>query len=102
MFAVIKTGGKQYVVNEGDVLNVEKLEAEAGKSVNFETLLLAEDDGSKVEVGAPSLGEKVTAEVLEHDRAKKVSVVKYKPKSRYRRRVGHRQHFTKVKITKIA
>jgi len=102
MFAVIKTGGKQYVVKEGDVLAVEKLDVEAGKSVKLETLAIAEEDGSKLDLGTPSLGEKVTAEVIEQGRAKKVDVVKYKPKVRYRRRVGHRQPFTKIKISKIA
>ena len=101
MFAVIKTGGKQYVVKEGAVLNVEKLEVEEGKVIKLETLLVSEENGSKMELGTPSLGEKVSAEVLEQGRAKKVDVVKYKPKTRYRRRVGHRQPFTKIKITKI-
>ena len=101
MFAVVKTGGKQYVVKEGDVLNVEKLEVEQGKAVKLDTLMVSEEDGSKMELGAPSLGDKVSAEVVEQGRAKKVDVVKYKPKTRYRRRVGHRQPFTKIKITKI-
>jgi len=100
MIAVIKTGWKQYLVQEGDVLCIEKLELEQGKTVNFDTLMKAE--GEKVEVGTPSLGEKVTAEVIEQGRAKKVEVVKYKCKVRYTRRRGHRQMFTKVKITKIA
>lgn len=101
MFAVIKTGGKQYVVKEGDLLNVEKLEAEPGNAVTLETLLISDEEGAATSVGTPSLGEKVTAEVVEQGRGKKVSVVKYKPKVRYRRRVGHRQFFTKIKITKI-
>lgn len=101
MFAVIKTGGKQYVVKEGAVLNVEKLEVEEGKVIKLETLLVSDEAGSKMELGAPSLGDKVSAEVLEQGRAKKVDIVKYKPKTRYRRRVGHRQPFTKIKITKI-
>jgi len=101
MFAVIKTGGKQYLAKEGDVLTVEKLDVEAGKPVEFEVMLLAEEDGSNVELGAPLLAKKATGEVVSHGRAKKISVVKYKPKVRYRKRVGHRQPFTKVKITKI-
>ncbi len=100
MIAVIKTGGKQYLVQEGDVLAVEKLVAEPGQTVEFDVLLTAE--GTKVNVGEPFLSGKVKAEIVSHGRAKKISVVKYKAKSRYTRRVGHRQHFTKVKIGKIA
>lgn len=102
MFAVIKTGGKQYIVHEGDTLSVEKLDAEVGKPVSFEVLLIAEDDGSKLDVGTPTLDKKVTGEVVAHGRAEKIDVVKYKAKSKYRRRVGHRQSFTKVKISKLA
>ncbi len=102
MIAVIQTGGKQYVVKEGDVLTVEKLEAEAGAKVSFPVLLMAEADGSKMDVGAPTLSKTVDGEVVSHGRAAKIEVVKYKAKSRYRRRVGHRQPFTKVKIGKIA
>jgi large subunit ribosomal protein L21 len=99
MFAVIKTGGKQYLVKEGDVLKVEKLVGNTGDKVQFETLLSFE--GDKLNIGAPLLKETVAGEVVEHGRAEKISVVKYKAKSRYTRRVGHRQHFTKIKITKI-
>lgn len=102
MFAVIKTGGKQYLVKEGDILKVEKLAADKGTAVSFDVLLQAEDDASVLNVGAPLLAGKVSGEVVEHGRAKKIEVVKYKAKSRYRRRVGHRQAFTKVKITKLA
>jgi large subunit ribosomal protein L21 len=100
MFAVIKTGGKQYLVQEGELLKVEKLDANVGDKVDFEMLLKA--DGEKVDVGTPTLSAKVSAEVVEQGRNAKIEVVKYKAKSRYTRRVGHRQHFTKVKITKIA
>lgn len=96
---VIKTGGKQYRVEAGTVLKIEKLTAEVGASVKFDTLLLA--DGDKVEVGMPTLGEKIEAKVVEHGRADKVSVVKYKNKTRYKKNVGHRQPFTKVEITAI-
>lgn len=99
MIAVIKTGGKQYLVEEGDVISVEKLDVEAGKSLQLETLLKAE--GENLELGTPVLSTKVTAEVVSHGRAEKIEVVKYKAKSRYTRRVGHRQDFTKIKITKI-
>jgi len=100
MIAVIETGGKQYLVKEGDVLKVEKLDKAPGDMIEFEALLKAE--GEKVEVGTPKLTAKVSAEVIEEGRGKKVEVVKYKPKSRYLKRYGHRQLFTKIKITKVA
>jgi len=103
MFAVIQTGGKQYKVTEGQILKVEKLELEEGKTIDFEALLIADEEGKDVKIGSPTVsGSKVTAKVVEHGRAKKVSVIKYKPKVRYRRNVGHRQPFTKIQIEKIA
>ncbi len=101
--AVIQTGGKQYLVSEGQMLNVEKLPLEAGSSVEFDALLVSDADGTDTKVGIPLVnGVKVKATVLEQGRAKKVSVIKYKPKVRYRRNVGHRQPFTKIKIDQIA
>jgi large subunit ribosomal protein L21 len=102
--AVIKTGGKQYKVTEGQTLKIEKIEGEVGKKVNFkEILLISDDKGKEVQVGDPYLkGAKVEAEVLEQARDKKVTVIKYKAKTRYKRTLGHRQHFTKIKITKIS
>lgn len=100
--AIIKTGGKQYKVKEGQVLKIEKLEAEKDAAVKFDTLLVAEADGSSVEVGKPTLGEKVQGKVIETAKDKKVSVIKFKSKTRYHRNVGHRQTLTKVEITKIA
>lgn len=100
MIAVIKTGGKQYLVQEGHVLAVEKLDAKPGETVQFDVLLTA--DGDNVKVGTPTLSGKLSAEVVAHGRAKKIEIVKYKAKSRYTRRTGHRQLFTKVKIGKIA
>ncbi len=97
---VIMTGGKQYVVSAGQELKIEKLEKEVGEKIKLDTLLVA--DESSATVGKPSLGEKVEAEVLEQGKAKKVSVVKFKNKTRYRRNVGHRQPFTKIKINSIA
>jgi large subunit ribosomal protein L21 len=97
---VIMTGGKQYVVSAGQELKIEKLEKEVGAKIKFDTLLVA--DESSTILGKPSLGEKVEAEVLEQGRARKISVVKFKNKVRYRRNVGHRQPFTKVKINSIA
>lgn len=103
MFAVIKTGGKQYLVKSGDFLKVEKLVGETGSDISFDEVLLAFDEkANDVKVGTPNLdGAKVLATIEEQGRAKKVSVIKYKPKSRYRRNVGHRQPFTKVKIKEI-
>jgi len=100
--AVIKTGGKQYKVKEGQILKVEKLKVEEGKNVKFDTLLIANSDGADVTIGTPSLGEKVEAKVISHNQDKKVNVVKYKNKTRYLRNVGHRQLFTKIEISKIA
>lgn len=102
MFAVIKTGGKQYKVKEGDVLKIEKVAGNAGDKIDFEVLLLADEDGKDVKVGKPTVsGAKVSGEILEQGRAKKVNIIKYKPKVRYRRKNGHRQMFTKVKVTSI-
>ena len=100
--AIIKTGGKQYKVKEGDALKIEKLALEDGKKVKFETLLIADENGKDFNVGMPTLGEKVEGEVLEHGKNDKVLVVKYKNKTRYLRTKGHRQQYTKVKINKIS
>jgi len=101
MFAVIKTGGKQYLVKEGDVVKVEKLDVEVGKAVSLETLLVSNEDGTEIKIGTPVLDKAVSGEVVAHGRSVKVEVVKYKAKSKYHRRSGHRQPFTKVKITKL-
>ncbi len=100
--AVIKTGGKQYKVKTGQILKVEKLDKKDGEKVKFETLMVADVDGKEVNLGKPSLGEKVEGKVLEQGRGKKISVIKYKNKTRYKRNLGHRQAFTKVEIAKIA
>jgi large subunit ribosomal protein L21 len=100
--AVIKTGGKQYKVKEGQVLKFEKLEVENGAKIKFNTLLIANDDGNEINLGKPSLGEKVEGKILEQGKGKKISVIKFKNKVRYRKNVGHRQPFTKVEITAIA
>lgn len=103
MFAVIKTGGKQYIVREGQQIKIEKLAEEPGNAVSFDALLVAEDDGSKVSVGTPTVsGSKVEAKVVEHGKGPKIDVIKYKQKSRYTRHTGHRQPFTKIMITKVA
>lgn len=102
MFAIIETGGKQYKVAEGDLLQVEKLaEAKAKGQVVFDKVLLVAD-GDKVQVGTPYLeGATVTASFESEGRSKKVVIVKYKAKVRHHKKAGHRQPFTKVKIAKI-
>ncbi len=101
MYAVIKSGGKQYRVKEGDILSVEKLEAEKGQVVDFDQVLLVED-GDKIQVGTPCLtGALVRAEVLETYKDDKVIVFKKKRRKGYRRKKGHRQLLTKVRITGI-
>jgi len=97
--AVIKAGGKQYKVAEGQSVKLEKIDKEIGAEVNLETLLVA--SGGDVEIGRPSLGEKVAAKIVEHGKGEKVNVVKFKNKVRYKRNIGHRQPFTKVEILKI-
>ena len=100
MYAIIQTGGKQYKVEAGDQILVEKLEAEVDEQVSFDTLMVMDDAGAKI--GTPVLdGVKVTAKVLEHGKGKKVIVFKYKPKKNIRTKRGHRQPFTKVEILSI-
>ena len=103
MLAVIATGGKQYIVKPEQILKVEKIEGEVGDILQFDTvLLLSDDEGQTVNIGTPIVeGAKVEAEIIEQGRSKKIRVVKYKPKVRYKKVYGHRQHFTKVKITSI-
>ena len=101
MYAIIKTGGKQYKVSEGDEIIIEKLEVEEKSSVTFEEVL-GIFDGDKVKVGTPVVkGAKVTATVVKNGKGPKIRIFKYKHKTNYRRRQGHRQPFTKVKIEKI-
>ena len=97
MYAIIKTGGKQYVVEEGKVISIEKLDVEEGAEVTFDEVLLV--SGDDVKIGQPNVaGAKVTGKVLEQGKERKIRIFKYKAKSNYRRRQGHRQPFTKVKI----
>ena len=101
MYAIIESCGRQYKVAEGDVVFFEKLEAEEGKKVTFDNVVLVSDD-QKVEVGAPYVkGVKVEGKVISHGKGKKVLVYKYKAKKNYRRTQGHRQPYTKIEITKI-
>ena len=101
MFAVIETGGKQYKVSAGQKVKIEKLDAEAGGNFVFDKVLLTVD-GEDVKIGAPYVeGAKVEAKVLKQGRDKKKIVFRYHSKTRYRKKKGHRQHFTEVEITEI-
>ena len=102
MIAVAKIGGHQALVKVGEQIEVDKLEAEVGKTVSFDTLLISEEDGSGFEIGTPLIaGKKVEAKVLEQGRGDKIVVFKMKPRKRYRRTRGHRQYYTVIEITKI-
>ena len=102
MKAVIVTGGKQYTVAEGDVLFIEKLNAEAEATVKFDTVL-AVLDGENTKIGAPVVeGSAVEAKVVKNGKGKKIIVFKYKAKKNEKKKIGHRQPYTKVEITKIA
>jgi large subunit ribosomal protein L21 len=102
MFAIIRTGGKQYKVSPNDVLKIEKLEASVGDKIEFEDVLLTSDGDKDIKVGMPLVEKvKVVGEVVEQGRSKKTIVLKYKSKTRYNVKSGHRQFFTKVKILDI-
>ena len=102
MFAVFSSGGKQHRVTEGEIVKIELLKAEPGEEVVFDQVLMVAD-GDDVSVGAPYVeGGKVTAEVLRHDRGKKINVLKFKRRKDFLRRQGHRQYFTELKITAIS
>ena len=102
MYAVIKTGGKQYSVKVGDVVYVEKLNAEDNSEVTFDQVLAVGEEGS-VKVGAPVVeGASVVAKVVKNGKGKKIRIFKYTPKKGYRKRQGHRQPYTKVEIGKIS
>ena len=102
MYAVIKSGGKQHRVEPGEVLDLEKLEAETGETISFDEVMMI-GDGEDIKIGAPYVeGGKVTAEVVKHGRGDKVTIIKFHRRKHYRRQAGHRQWFTKVKITDIS
>jgi len=102
MYAVIKTGGKQYRVTEGEILKVEKLDVAAGESLDISDVLLIAN-GEELKVGAPVIeGAKVTAEVVSHGRGPKIRIIKFKRRKHHRKQMGHRQWFTELKITGIA
>lgn len=100
MFAVIKTGGKQYLVQPGDKLKIEKLEKKQGEEFSFSDILLVEKN-KKVEIGTPLVKAEVTAKVLSHGKGDKIIVFKYKPKKRESRKIGHRQPYTEIEIISI-
>jgi large subunit ribosomal protein L21 len=100
-FAVIPAGGKQYVVHEGDELDIEKIDAEEGEEVEFEAVLMT-GEADDVEVGDPEVGDvKVVGEVIEHGKGEKIEVMKFKRKKNYKRVRGHRQPYTTIEITSI-
>ncbi len=101
MYAVIETGGKQYRVTKGDVIYVEKLDAEAGKTVKFDNVLTV-IDGDATKIGTPMVsGATVSGKIIKHGKNKKVTVFTYRSKKDSKRKMGHRQQFTKVEITAI-
>ncbi len=100
-FAIIQTGGKQYIVKAGDKIQIEKLKLGTGDSVKFDKVLFT-FNGKDVEIGKPYVaGSKVEGKVIKQARAKKIHVLKYRAKSKYRRKIGQRQYYTEVEITKI-
>jgi large subunit ribosomal protein L21 len=102
MYAVVSTGGKQYKVAQGDVFRVEKLDAEAGASVELDKVLMIAD-GDKINIGTPLVsGGKVTAVVKAHGRDSKVEIMKFRRRKHHQKRTGHRQSYTEIEITGIA
>lgn len=102
MYAVIKTGGRQYRVMEGERLRVEKLDAEVDSKIDFDQVLM-HGEGENVTVGAPLVdGAKVSAKVLSHGRHKKVRIIKFRRRKHHMKQMGHRQHYTEIEITGIA
>ncbi|MBI2897379.1 MAG: 50S ribosomal protein L21 [Deltaproteobacteria bacterium] len=100
MYAVIRTGGKQYRVAQGDAIRVEKLEGDVGSTISFEPLLVGE--GETVKIGQPLVtGAKVEAEIVAHGRGKKVIVFKLRRRKNYRRKIGHRQDYTQIRVKSI-
>ena len=102
MFAVVKTGGKQYRVNEGDRLRVETLDAETGASIQLDSVLMV-GEGDSVKVGSPTVSNaSVTAKVIDHGRDRKVKIIKFRRRKHHMKRMGHRQNYTEVEITGIS
>jgi len=102
MYAIFTTGGKQYRVSQGDTLDIEKLDAEEGASIDFDDVLMVSNDDA-LQIGAPFVaGGKVTATVTDQCRGKKVEIVKFRRRKHHQKQTGHRQHITKVEITAIS
>jgi len=102
MYAVIKTGGKQYLVKLGQKLKIEKLDKKVGEIVSFgEPLLVFDEERGGVEIGAPMVKTEIQGKVLEQAKAKKIRIVKFRAKTRYHKKQGHRQRYTLIQITKI-
>ncbi len=102
MKAVIKTGGKQYLVKEGDKIKIEKIEKEVGEEIVFDQVLLLEKNKGEIKIGQPFLeNAKVIGKIISQGKGEKIIVLKYKPKRRYRVKKGHRQKYTEVEIVKI-
>ncbi len=102
MYAIIRTGGKQYQVSPGDYLEIERLPGEIGEEITFNEVLLVKDDEDELHIGTPLVNDaSVTAEILAHDRSKKVIVFKLKRRKGYRRKQGHRQEFVRIRIKEI-
>jgi large subunit ribosomal protein L21 len=101
MYAIVNTGGKQYKIQQGDILRVEKIPGEVGSSVSFDNVLMF-SDGTNVSIGRPVLDNvAVKGHIIEQGKAKKIIVFKYKRRKRYRRKLGHRQQYTAIKIDSI-
>ena len=102
MYAVIKTGGKQYRVREGDIIEIEKLDSDEGTAVDFEDILMV-GEGEDVKIGTPFIdGCKVTGTITEQKRGKKIEIIKFRRRKHHQKRTGHRQYLTKVEITSIS
>ena len=103
MHAVIKTGGKQYIVKPGDIIDIEKISGEPGEDVNFEEVLLVSADGEDVKVGSPLVeSAKVEGKIVQQKKGEKIIVFKFKRRKGYRKKAGHRQNLTSVEITNIS
>jgi len=101
IFAVVKTGGKQYLVKEGEQIVVDRLQNKEKEKIDLETLMIFDEEGKSVDLGAPNLAKKVQAEVISHSKGDKIRVARFKAKVRYRKVRGFRPYLTTLKITKV-
>lgn len=101
LFSVIKTGGKQYLVKEGDEIIVDRIKSDKDKKIQLDTLLIFDEEGKNIKIGTPYLKEKTTAQILEHLKGDKIKILRFKAKVRYRKRKGFRPYLTKLRILKI-